>query len=114
MTQTREAEPPVHGPFFKITRLPPSLVRREHGVVKDHVVYFHAGDETMQFAWRIPDTFAGYLAGKMAGLVSNPQLIDGLEQRLNDPDLTPEAQVLFTAMVKTARRIRTNSNPPSR
>ena len=88
---------------MRITRLPKSLVRREHGMVKDHVVLLNE-DSATPLAWRVNASFAGYLAGKMATLVSSPEAVTDLEERLSAADLMPEARALFRDMVRTARR----------
>ncbi|MBI3970982.1 MAG: hypothetical protein HY332_06805 [Chloroflexi bacterium] len=88
---------------MRISRLPHSLVRREHGMVKDHVILLDE-DREVPLAWRVNATFAGYLAGKMASLVQSPEAVAALEQRLAAETLTYEAQVLFRDMVRTARR----------
>lgn len=88
---------------MRITRLPRSLVRREHGMVKDHVVLLNE-DSASLLAWRVNASFAGYLAGKMAALVNSPEAVRDLERRLADSDLMPEARALFGDMVRTARR----------
>jgi hypothetical protein len=88
---------------MRITRLPRSLVRREHGMVKDHVVLLNE-DSATPLAWRVNASFAGYLAGKMAALVNSPEAVCDLERRLDDLDLMPEARALFRDMVRTARR----------
>ena len=88
---------------MRITRLPRSLVRREHGMVKDHVVLLDE-DRGEPLAWRVSATFAGYLAGKMAALMESPRAVGDLETRLADDRLTPEARVLFRDMIRTARR----------
>ena len=88
---------------MRITRLPRSLVRREHGMVKDHVVLLNE-DSATPLAWRVNASFAGYLAGKMATLVSDPVALCDLEHRLSGCELMPEARALFRDMVRTARR----------
>ena len=88
---------------MRITRLPRSLVRREHGMVKDHVVLLNE-DSVSPLAWRVNASFAGYLAGKMATLIDSPEAVSDLEARLGDADLMPEARQLFRDMVRTARR----------
>ena len=88
---------------MRITRLPRSLVRREHGMVKDHVVLLNE-DSASPLAWRVNASFAGYLAGKMAALVASPDAVRDLERRLGDANLMPEARALFSDMVRTARR----------
>src|SRR5918912_3831434 len=65
---------------MRITRLPRSLVRREHGMVKDHVILLNE-DSATPLAWRVNASFAGYLAGKMAALVSDPGAVCELERR---------------------------------
>lgn len=92
---------------MRITRLPSTLIRREHGMVKDHVVLIDE-DKTQPLAWRVNATFAGYLAGQMAALVASPEAVGLLEGRLTKEVLTPEAQVLFKDMVRTARRRQAN------
>ena len=88
---------------MNIVRLPKSLVRREHGMVKDHVVLMdEEGAEPL--AWRVSGSFAGYLAGKMAALVESPEAVARLEARLAEGALLPESRILFTDMVRTARR----------
>jgi hypothetical protein len=88
---------------MRITRLPQSLIRREHGMVKDHVVLLDE-DTGQPFAWRVNATFAGYLAGKMASLVGSPGALERLEARLGEETLLPEASVLLRDMIRTARR----------
>jgi hypothetical protein len=88
---------------MRITRLPKSLVRREHGIVKDHVVLLDE-DTRRPLAWRVNAAFAGYLAGKMATLVDSPEALGRLETRLADERLLPEARVILRDMVRTARR----------
>jgi hypothetical protein len=88
---------------MRISRLPKSLVRREHGMVKDHVVLLDE-DTPWPVAWRVNASFAGYLAGKMARLVDDPQAVEDLEARLHGDGLMPEAQALFRDMIRTARR----------
>lgn len=114
MTTTLEAEP-SNKAGFKISRLPKELVRRENGIVKDHMVIFRSERDDIPITWRVGGTFAGYLAGKMAHLVDNPQAIDDLEARLQDSNLMVESRVLFRAMVDAARRIRDtrSSTPPT-
>jgi hypothetical protein len=88
---------------MRITRLPTSLVRREHGMVKDHVVLLDE-DTRRPLAWRVNASFAGYLAGKMARLVDSPDAVGRLEAYLEDPRLLPEARLLLRDMARTARR----------
>ena len=88
---------------MRITRLPKSLVRREHGMVKDHVVLLNE-DTANPLAWRVNASFAGYLAGKMASLMDDPRAVAELERRLESDTLMPEAQALFRDMIRTARR----------
>lgn len=88
---------------MRITRLPKSLVRREHGMVKDHVVLLNE-DTANPLAWRINASFAGYLAGKMASLMDDPRAVRELERRLETDTLMPEAQALFRDMIRTAKR----------
>ena len=88
---------------MRITRLPTSLVRREHGMVKDHVVLLDE-DTRRPLAWRVNASFAGYLAGKMSCLVDSPDATGRLEAQLDDARLLPEARVLLRDMVRTARR----------
>ena len=88
---------------MNIARLPKPLVRREHGMLKDHVVLLDE-DGPQPLAWRVNGSFAGYLAGKMAALVTSPEAVARLEARLQDESLTPEARVLLHDMVRTARR----------
>lgn len=88
---------------MQITRLPVSLIRREHGMTKDHVVVLN--ESSLQpLAWRINAAFAGYLAGMMAELVESPEAIAHLERRLADQALMPESRILFRDMILTARR----------
>ena len=88
---------------MRITRLPRSLVRREHGMVKDHVVLLDE-DTRRPLAWRVNASFAGYLAGMMARLVHSPGAVRRLEARLTDERLLPEARTLLRDMARTARR----------
>jgi hypothetical protein len=88
---------------MRITRLPQPLVRREHGMVKDHVVLLNE-DTRHPLAWRVNGTFAGYLAGKMAALMESPAAVRRLEARLAGERLLPEARLLLDDMVRTARR----------
>lgn len=88
---------------MRITRLPASLIRREHGMVKDYVVMLDE-DKAHPLAWRVNATFAGYLAGQMAALVESPVSVRLLEHRLEHDALTAEARILFRDMVRTARR----------
>jgi hypothetical protein len=88
---------------MQITRLPQPLIRREHGMLKDHVIVI---DEhgVQPLAWRVNAAFAGYVAGKMAELVASPESVARLEQRLLRDSLLPESRALFADMVRTARR----------
>ena len=95
---------------MRITRLPASLVRREHGLLKDHVVLLDE-DRPQPLAWRVHATFAGYLAGQMAALVESPDAVSRLERRAQSPALTPEARTLFQDMVRTARRRQRERQP---
>jgi hypothetical protein len=88
---------------MNIVRLPKSLVRREHGMVKDHVVLLDE-DGASPLAWRVSGSFAGYLAGKMAALVESPEAVARLETRIGQGELMPETRILFDDMVRTARR----------
>ena len=88
---------------MRITRLPESLVRREHGMVKDYVVLLDE-DTRHPLAWRVNARFAGYLAGQMARLVESPAAVARLEARIHREVLLPEARTLFSDMVRTARR----------
>jgi hypothetical protein len=88
---------------MNISRLPKPLVRREHGMLKDHVVLLDE-DGAEPLAWRVNGSFAGYLAGKMAELVRSPEAVARLEARLVDESLTLEARALFRDMIRTARR----------
>jgi hypothetical protein len=97
---------------MRIARLPKSLVRREHGMVKDHVVLLNE-DSAEPLAWRVNASFAGYLAGKMAALIESPQAVDDLERRLERGGLMPEARALFEDMVRTARRRQQDLHLPS-
>jgi len=72
-------------------------------MVKDHVVLLNE-DSATPLAWRVNASFAGYLAGKMATLVSDPEAVHDLERRLDGCDLMQEARALFRDMVRTARR----------
>jgi hypothetical protein len=87
---------------MQISRLPASLVRREHGMVKDHVVVLNESNP-QPLAWRINASFAGYLAGMMVELIESPEAVSYLERRLEDPALMPESRLLFVDMVRTAR-----------
>ena len=88
---------------MQISRLPQPLARREHGMLKDHVVVMYE-DGPQPLAWRVNAAFAGYLAGMMAELAGSPQAVEGLERRLQSDTLMPETRVLFQDMVRTARR----------
>ena len=88
---------------MNIVRLPKSLVRREHGMVKDHVVLLDE-EGAAPLAWRVNGSFAGYLAGKMAALVESPEAVARLEARIDQGELMPETRILFGDMVRTARR----------
>lgn len=88
---------------MQISRLPKPLVRHEHGMLKDHVVVME-DEDARRVAWRINASFAGYLAGKMAELVSCPEAVSRLEDRLAQDGLMPESRTLFRDMVRTARR----------
>jgi hypothetical protein len=91
---------------MRITRLPKSLVRHEHGIVKDHVVLLDE-DTRRPLAWRVNASFAGYLAGKMAALVDSPEALSRLEARLAGGQLQPEARVILHDMARTARQKQT-------
>jgi hypothetical protein len=96
---------------MRITRLPKSLVRQEHGIVKDHVVLLDE-DTRRPLAWRVNASFAGYLAGKMAALVDSPEALQRLEARLADGQLLPEARIILQDMARTAKQkqaVRTGS-----
>ncbi len=95
---------------MRIARLPNALVRREHGMVKDHVVLIDE-DRPRPLAWRVTASFAGYLAGQMAALVESPEAVRLLEARLLSGTLTPEAQALFADMVRTAKRRQRERHP---
>lgn len=86
-----------------IKRLPWPLVRREHGLIKDYVVLLEE-DAKHPLAWRVNASFAGYLAGQMAALVESPDAVARLERRLAKRALMPEARILISDMVRTARR----------
>ena len=88
---------------MQISRLPQPLVKREHGMLKDHVVVINE-DGAQPLAWRVNAAFAGYLAGAMAELVESPATVALLEQRLEADRLMPETRTLFRDMVRTARR----------
>jgi hypothetical protein len=88
---------------MQISRLPKPLVRRERGMLKDHVVVIDHGVER-PLALRVSASFAGYLAGMMAELVESPAAVDSLERRLSDTRLMPESRTIFRDMVWTARR----------
>ncbi|CAA9283146.1 MAG: hypothetical protein AVDCRST_MAG77-4041 [uncultured Chloroflexi bacterium] len=88
---------------MQISRLPKPLVRRELGMLKDHVVVIEEGVE-QPLALRVNASFAGYLAGMMAELVESPAAVESLAQRLSDTRLMPEARTIFRDMVCTARR----------
>ena len=88
---------------MQISRLPRALVRHEHGMLKDHVVVIHE-DGVQPLAWRVSASFAGYLAGAMAELLSSPQAVEVLERRAQSDGLMPESRTLFRDMVRTARR----------
>lgn len=90
---------------MQLTRLPRALIRREHGMVKDHLVILNE-DAAERLVWYVNASFAGYLAGKMAELVDDAGAIQRLEARLQRGGLTEEAQALFADMVRTARRRR--------
>ncbi|HEX2034493.1 MAG TPA: hypothetical protein VHS99_09940 [Chloroflexota bacterium] len=97
---------------MRITRLPKPLVRREHGMVKDHVILLDE-DTRHPLAWRVNASFAGYLAGMMANLLESPEAVRRLEQRLADDCLLPEAQALLHDMARTARRRQQEQSPSS-
>ena len=88
---------------MQISRLPQPLVRREHGMLKDHVIVIQEAG-TQPLALCINASFAGYLAGMMAELVESPQAIATLERRLGNQALMPESRTIFRDMVRTARR----------
>ncbi len=88
---------------MRITRLPHSLVRREHGMVKDFVVLLDE-DTPQPLVWRVNARFAGYLAGQMATLVESPVAVRRIEARLAQAHLLPEARLLLGDMARTARR----------
>jgi hypothetical protein len=88
---------------MQISRLPAPLVKREHGMLKDHVVVIDE-DGIQPLAWRINATFAGYLAGMMVELIESPEAVERLEARVTDQRLMPESRTLFRDMVRTARR----------
>lgn len=88
---------------MQISRLPPPLVRHEHGLLKDHVVVINE-DGAQPLAWRVNAVFAGYLAGAMAELSGSPEAVEVLERRLAGNKLMPESATLFRDMVRTARR----------
>jgi hypothetical protein len=90
---------------MQISRLPNPLVRRERGMLKDHVVVLDEGVEH-PLALRVTASFAGYLAGMMAELVDSPAAVESLERRLDDARLMPESRTIFRDMVRTARRRR--------
>ncbi|HVG96147.1 MAG TPA: hypothetical protein VNK05_04575 [Chloroflexota bacterium] len=101
---------------MRITRLPKSLVRREHGIVKDHVVLLDE-DTRRPLAWRVNASFAGYLAGKMATLVDSPESLERLESRLAGGRLLPDARVILQDMARTARQrqgVRASREPQAR
>lgn len=104
MSQPHEAKH-FYKPCFGVTLLPREKRRRGHnGTLIDHGIIFTPGGTIAPLLWRMDGKSAGYFAVKMAGLVSDPEAIDALEVRSQDKDLTPEARVVFTAMVNTARR----------
>jgi hypothetical protein len=88
---------------MQISRLPAPLVKREHGMLKDHVVVIDE-DGVQPLAWRINAAFAGYLAGMMVELIDSPEAVARLEERVTDDSLMPESRTLFQDMVRTARR----------
>jgi hypothetical protein len=88
---------------MQIARLPKPLVRRERGMLKDHVVVIDEGVER-PLALRVSASFAGYLAGMMAELVESPAAVESLERRLDADGLMPESRTIFRDMVRTARR----------
>lgn len=88
---------------MQISRLPPPLVRHEHGLLKDHVVVINE-DGAQPLAWRVNAAFAGYLAGAMAELSGSVEAVEVLERRLAGGRLMPESATLFRDMVRTARR----------
>ncbi|HEV2125755.1 MAG TPA: hypothetical protein VGW38_23620 [Chloroflexota bacterium] len=101
---------------MQITRLPISLVRREHGMTKDHVVVLNE-DGTQPMAWRVNASFAGYLAGMMAELIGSPEAVAHLERRIEEEVLMPESRILFRDMVRTARQrqgVTIDLTPPGR
>ena len=89
-----------------ISRLPQPLVRREHGMLKDHVIVIdESGPQPL--ALRCNASFAGYIAGMMAELVQSPAAVSRLEARLTSEGLMPESRTLFRDMVRTARKRQT-------
>ncbi len=88
---------------MRIARLPNALVRREHGILKDHVVIIDE-DRPTPLAWRVNASFAGYLAGQMATLAESPEAVRLLAARVAAGSLASEARLLFADMVRSARR----------
>ena len=88
---------------MQISRLPQPLVRREHGMLKDHVIVLNeSGPQPL--ALRCNASFAGYIAGMLAELVQSPAAVSRLEARLSSDGLMPESRTIFRDMVRTARK----------
>lgn len=90
---------------MRITRLPAPLVRTQGGVTKDWVVLLDEG-RPVPLAWRVHARFAGYLIGRVATLIHDPQALATLEIRLAGEDFSPEARTLFADVIRTAREHR--------
>ena len=88
---------------MQISRLPQPLVRREHGMLKDHVIVIDEGGP-QPLALRCNASFAGYMAGMMAELVQSQAAVSRLEARLSAEGLMPESRTIFRDMVRTARK----------
>jgi len=88
---------------MQISRLPPPLVRHEHGLLKDHVVVINE-DGAEPLAWRVNASFAGYLAGAVAEISVSPEGAELLERRIHEGGLMPETRTLIQDMARTARR----------
>lgn len=92
---------------MQISRLPQPLVRREHGMLKDHVIVIEESG-AQPLALRVNAAFAGYLAGMMSELSESPEAVARLEARLQQRSgtdgLMPESQTLFRDLLRTVRR----------
>ncbi len=91
---------------MRISRLPAPLVRQQGGVTKDWVVLLDE-DRPTPLAWRVHARFAGYLIGRVATLIHDPQALATLEARLASKSFSPEARTLFADVLRTARDYQT-------